>query len=62
VRPRTGCYPGEEFLGLRRLEQLVPPSPQEQVHPVLPEPQGQPTWVQLEQLELVQQELLEPLP
>jgi hypothetical protein len=44
VRPRTGCCPDEEFLGLRHLAQLGPPSLQEQVkvkvHPALPEPQG----------------------
>jgi hypothetical protein len=72
VRPRTGCYPDEEFLELQRLEQQVPPWLQVLVHLGLPVLQVQLTEVQpvppeslkLEQLELELEpkELPEPLP
>jgi hypothetical protein len=42
VRPRTGCYPDEEFLGLLQSEQQGPPLPQELVRQGLPVPQGLP--------------------
>jgi hypothetical protein len=67
VRPRTGCYPDEEFLELQRLEQQVPPWLPVLVHPGLPVLQVQLTEVppeppKLEPLESEPKELPEPLP